>query len=567
MLCYVYSHKRTIVHKIGSINTLQRRLSDYFGDKDQHCTGIPMTAEYIHIKSKYLNTTIDHINNKYYSGDCKIIRDETGKSRCTKCQTLLRNYKRARSNELNSAKPKTKTPFSKYTAQQLLMEIREQNQILKATNKQLKRYEMLFHKHQTLITILENDIKYEYQDFNNFIRFINKNYDELSEYFEKHPNSLSFLNDQFRLMLLRKSNKIQGMRWSHPSILIGMYIRTHPSTYKLLTESNVIYLPSIRTLDKHRQEWVTDDGMNEKLTLLLESEYKTYAKNRNIKHPPYFAIQVDEMYVQEVLWYNPSNMTVRGQISKIHEEACLQSLINLLTKNDDLKPSHVMLQVNFVDLRSGFYFEGPSYGSAKGWKGIELYKILIGDVFKKLWEYIPTWKINICFFDCASINASFISGCMDLTESKLCEKEILQFIDPFTGTKVHAIWCGDHVAKNTRNKIATGTLKYGKDPILWKFLEDLVDLSVMDVNNSNFATAKKLDERAVKLSSSFDKMRVSYYLNVTSDATLALLYDMIRTNEKFKQAQPLYEILKHLSGIFNGIVIGPKIKLKNQKNL
>lgn len=553
------------MHRIGNHRTLQKQMTKYFGINAKHCVGIHVSTEFDQIQARYGNVATDHISNTYHSADCNILRDKLGKVYCSKCRNLLENYRRSRKNEKNSPKPKKKTPYNKYTTRQLLESVRHQNQQLIKCNEQLKRYQTLFNKYNNIITILENEIKYEYQGFNNLIRLIIKQHEQLHQYFESNPNSMSFLNDQFKYILHKQSGTLHGMRWSPPSILLGMYIRIHLNVYKLFTESNIIYLPSLRTLDKYRQDWVTGDGMTEKLILLLQSEYKHYAKQRNIKHPPYWVIYVDEMFVQECIWYNPSDATIKGQVSKIHEETCLQSLINLLSKNNNLTPSHVMLQVNFADLRSGFYFEGPFYGSVNGWKGMELCKILIGDVFKKLFDYIPDWKINICFFDCASVNATFISSCMQLTQSKLCDKNILQFINPFSGTKIHAIWCGDHVAKNTRNKIAEGKLKYGDKPIIWNYLRKLVDISSDDVNKSNFATAKKLDRRAVELGSSFDKMRVSYYLNVTSDSTLALLHDKIKTDEDFKDAQPLYEILKHLSGIFNCSVIAPKLNLANQR--
>ena len=44
----------------------------------------------------------------------------------------------------------------------------------------------------------------------------------------------------------------------------------------------------------------------------------------------------------------------------------VNSLINLLKQKEELKPSHVMLQINFGDMNSSFYFEGPSFGSENG---------------------------------------------------------------------------------------------------------------------------------------------------------------------------------------------------------
>lgn len=242
---FVISPKRIIIHQISSKDTLRQRLSNYFGNKAQHCKGIPMSSETAQIQTKNQNITIDHINNTYYSTDCKIIRDQSAKTQCTKCRNLMINYKRSRQNALNSPIPKNKTAFSKYTTQQLFHQIRNQSKLINIFENQIKQYQRLFNKYQTLITVLDNN-----EDFNNFIRFINKHYIQLNQYFEKYPKSLSFLHDQFRYMLLRKDNKTKGMRWRPSSILLGMYIRIHLNIYKLFTESNVIYLPSLRTLDK-----------------------------------------------------------------------------------------------------------------------------------------------------------------------------------------------------------------------------------------------------------------------------------------------------------------------------
>ena len=144
-----------------------------------------------------------------------------------------------------------------------------------------------------------------------------------------------------------------------------------------------------------------------------------------------------------------------GQTSTTQEQTSIKNLVNLLNENEELKPSHVMLQINFGDMNSSFYFEGPSFGSENGFDKDELYRIIIGVVMQKLWSRLPNWVVHLLKQDCSQPNTGFIAKCMCINETKLIHQKILKFRNPYTGTSIFVIHCGDHVAKSVRNEVAT----------------------------------------------------------------------------------------------------------------
>eukprot|EP01083_Nonionella_stella_P157112 509662_1 len=172
---------------------------------------------------------------------------------------------------------------------------------------------------------------------------------------------------------------------------------------------------------------------------------------------------------------------------------------------------------------------------------------------------------------------------MGLKQAKLNDQDVLSFMSPFGAYDVHVLWCGDHVAKSVRNHMANShtksraykknnndfPIKYNNEPVNWNYLSKMVEMCECDVEMENFWLLKRLTRRAVDIhSNSFDKMRMNYYLAVTSDDTLAALNQLMEddeTKDAFKGAQPLYDMLSNLAGIFNGIMIAPRSAPKNNR--
>ena len=163
----------------------------------------------------------------------------------------------------------------------------------------------------------------------------------------------------------------------------------------MVKANNILQLLSLRTLDKYRARYKVVDGTTDKLMDLIIESYGKYKRDRNLTHVPYFAIQIDEMFVKQLLSYNPGSSEINGQLSQVHETLFTQPLIQLITGKQDFKPSHSMLQINILCLNDGWYYEGPCYGSEKGFSTAQLFKIIFGDFLKMWWMRKPEWIIKM----------------------------------------------------------------------------------------------------------------------------------------------------------------------------
>ncbi len=146
------------------------------------------------------------------------------------------------------------------------------------------------------------------------------------------------------------------------------------------------------------------------------------------------------MYVKESVYYNPKMFEIKGGVSKITEQNP-QHIENLLTGKGGFKPSHVMLQINVADMRSGWYWEGPSFGSKNVFTGSDLHRIIVRKFMRnmhifsqsKKWKkYNIHWKTKIIVTDCAGTNVNFAKLCMSLSPTETLNKEkYLRFKNPF----------------------------------------------------------------------------------------------------------------------------------------
>eukprot|EP01083_Nonionella_stella_P283468 964938_1 len=582
-----YSHERVVTVDVLKSTSLAPLIQKYFADSARTCTGINKYDK----RKEYVapDVSADHLNGVLYHADCHIISDRRTRKQCSKCATAQRRITRStKANDTPISEPKSRTSYDNYTHEQLLDKVRKQALTLKQQRKQLNQYEN--HQYQYVLDILHT--KKHTDMFDEMISMILNNYSVLFRYFTDNNDMLFLLYDQFRAAARMVHNKADdddenknpmcGMRWNEASKLFALYARIHLSVYQLIKDSKLMLLPSLRTLDPARQKYVINDGMTDKLIDLWIDEFVQYCKQRGLDHVPYWIAYVDEMSVQPLLSYNPSNGAVHGQISSVHEESMTQSIINLLHDDAQLAPNHSMLQINFADARSGFYFPGPSFGSKNGWKGHELTKILQFHVFRKLWQRMPEWKVRVIVMDCAEVNENFVIRSMGLKQAKLNDQDVLSFMSPFGAYDVHVLWCGDHVAKSVRNHMANShtksraykrnnndfPIKYNNEPVNWNYLLKMVEMCECSVEMENFGLLKRLTRRAVEVSTSFDRMRMNYYLAVTSDDTLAALKQLMEddeTKETFEGAQPLYDMLSNLAGIFNGIMIAPRSAPQNNR--
>ncbi len=132
----------------------------------------------------------------------------------------------------------------------------------------------------------------------------------------------------------------------------------------------------------------------------------------------------------------------------------------MLSGAGGFKPSHVICQINVGDARSGFYWEGPTYGTESGFSAHELYEIVV-------WKLMPdmqilatkfgiNWKVKVLVTDCGAGNPGFAKKCMGLRRGQALKREkTLRFRSPFADYDTFIIWCADHVAKTTSCRTRT----------------------------------------------------------------------------------------------------------------
>ncbi len=296
------------------------------------------------------------------------------------------------------------------------------------------------------------------------------------------------------------------------------------------------------------------------------------------------------MYVKESVYYNPKTFQIEGGVSKIKEQ-CPQHIENLLTGKGGFKPSHVMLQLNLADMRSGWYWEGPSFGSQTVFKGDELYRIVVKKFMRNMhfvsrssqWrKYNIKWKTKIIVTDCAKTNVNFAKKCMNLPDGEVLYKhKTLKFKNPWGNYYSFIVWCADHTAKNVRNQMCQSYVgsdrwhsKGGKMPIIydksdidWKYLKLAAAMCNPSTEFGDFGGFKRLTRKSVQLGkdNSWEKMRMTHYYAVTCPDTLAGLKWLIANDPDFEHAQATLDFLTNLAGIFNGEYMAPKQSLAEDR--
>eukprot|EP01084_Bolivina_argentea_P224680 379869_1 len=173
---------------------------------------------------------------------------------------------------------------------------------------------------------------------------------------------------------------------------------------------------------------------------------------------------------------------------------------------------------------------------------------------------------------------SLIRRCMGLhlIKKALINQKILKFKNPFTGEDIYCNLGSDHVGKRLRTKASVShiyskqykkkndfPLKKNGKPINWGLLLLAADLNERAVKNGLFGPFKRLTKRAVWLPTTFDRMNCDKWLVVMGDSIRAALKICIETDPKFKEGEPLLEFLEHMSGLFYGVRIAPKVKPEN----
>jgi len=181
------------------------------------------------------------------------------------------------------------------------------------------------------------------------------------------------------------------MRYTPASISV-MFALT-PSLPNL-RRLNILKVASNKTIRLREYEWrCGQDGMSEKLMNLMKKCYLEYCKKHNIplNQKPYFLLMLDEMYVQRGVVYSPKSNEIRG-FAKDFGHDTIHNVCDIIFGKYEPEYTHLVLQTLFVDLRSGFEFDGPWLGSEAGLDCAKLFSFLYDDIVENMWLHL-NWRV------------------------------------------------------------------------------------------------------------------------------------------------------------------------------
>ncbi len=322
----------------------------------------------------------ERVKNGYICGECKQLQNRIDKS-------LQRLKPVAHQN----------TPLNKLNQNQLVDSVRRLNGWDKIFTKEIIKLRKTLDKY--------HDIVSRDADGNKLIKTVQlilNNWDRFDIYFQKFPQHMDHIYDQFNFGLHKQNGTLNGQRWTDSSKLLHTLQRMHLSSYEAIRETNIQGIPTKPTLNRKRQEHYFGDGMSHGLCEKMKKERKEYCNPRGIKTEPYYIMQLDGMTVAEVMAYNPKNHSITGQLSKMYEWATAASIYDLFSEEGGMKAANNELQALFYDVRSGFTFEGPSYAYKGEWSGEQLYSIIMDILEKFHMENIG--KLKVIIVDCLKQN-------------------------------------------------------------------------------------------------------------------------------------------------------------------
>eukprot|EP01084_Bolivina_argentea_P314393 544547_1 len=203
------------------------------------------------------------------------------------------------------------------------------------------------------------------------------NWNKFNIYFQKNPQAIDYLYDQFNGHLHKFNHTETGQRWSDASKLINLLDRRHLSLYQTKKQTGITITPSKPTLNKERNKFNSGDGFTDKLADELKSKRDEFCRDRNIEVEPYWICCLDGIAVGENISYNPKDNSLHGQISEAYERVTAASIYDLLSGDGGMHAANNELQFRCIDARTGFAWPGPHYASVGEWTAEQIYSIMM----------------------------------------------------------------------------------------------------------------------------------------------------------------------------------------------
>eukprot|EP01084_Bolivina_argentea_P097705 175644_1 len=337
-------HPKPIEHTIGAPSTLQRQLNNYFARNTKYCEGIKGFYDRLQdIKSlpMFKNIYIDHKSKAIFNSNnrcnkhqkliqtptnckgckskgCRLICESNNHKaikmgyQCTECKQLRARIKK--SLQRIEMLPHKMTALNKLNTNQLLDVARGCNQTDKILTKEIIELRATLAKYHNIVS--------RDADGNKLIRTIQlvlNNWDRFDIYFQKFPQNMDHIYDQFNAALHKQNGEENGIRWSPSSKLLHSLQRMHLSSYETIKHTNIQHIPTKPTLNKERQDYYFPDGMTHELCDKMKKERAEFCRDRNITTEPYWTMQLDGMSVAEVMSYNPKNHSINGHLSEMYD--------------------------------------------------------------------------------------------------------------------------------------------------------------------------------------------------------------------------------------------------------